>query len=127
MVENTNALVKETERARAEAAAKFQNDKYWEMTADPDAYDPTSPAEQLRRLNEYRAFLAEQRDKNLRSIQAGESPVLARQESTKEKAATEDTRRQEWWRKEREKTDDLVDKIAAVDAEIARMRGKAHW
>ena len=97
------------------------------MTADPDAYDPTSPAEQLRRLNEYRAFLAEQRDKNLKSIQAGESPVLARQESTKQNAALEDARRQEWWRKEREKTDELLDKIKAVDAEIARMRGKAHW
>jgi len=123
IVEKTNALVSEAEQARAEAAAKFSGAKFWEEpTDDPNAYDPTSHAEQLRRLNEHRAFLAEQRDKNLRSLQEGKSPVLARQQSEQLKAESQEAKREEWRQKEKAKTDALVEELAAVDAKIERLR-----
>lgn len=124
VVEKTNALVNEADQARAEAAARFSGAKFWEQAEDPNAYDPTSHEEQLRRLNEHKAFLAEQRDKNLKSLHEGKSPVLARQQSAQLKAEAEEAKREEWRQKEKAKTDVLVEELAAVDAEINRLRAK---
>lgn len=123
-VEATNALVEEVNKARAEAAAKFSAHKYWQIE-DANAYDPSSDAERVRRMNEYRAFLAEQRDKNLKSMKAGVSPVLARQNSELFKAAAKKAQRAEWRQKERDKVSVLLRELAAVDAEIQRLRSQA--
>ena len=122
MVEKTNAMVKEADQARAEAAANSA--KYWDLTEDPYAYDPTSHAERLRRLNEHRAFLAEQSDKNLKSLRAGKSPVLARQKSEQMKAASDEAKRKAWRQKEKDKANVLLDELAAVDAKITQLRTK---
>jgi hypothetical protein len=124
-VDKTNALIEETDQLRAETRAEYSSGKYWQQTVDPDAYDPTSNAEQLRRLNAHRSFLAEQRDKNIKSLQAGQSPVLARQKSAHAKLVAAEAEKEERRQKEQEEISGLVDELAKVDAEIERLRNQA--